>query len=67
MIEKCDPGIFENEGCLSFPNLLVSVIRHTDIDAHFENEKGDEIFVEFSGLASRCFQHELDHCNGVLI
>lgn len=55
------------EGCLSFPGEQCSVPRWQSITAKFANASGHFQTREFSGLAARCFQHELDHLNGIVM
>lgn len=53
------------EGCLSFPNLWLKVKRHNKITAAYLDNTGKNCIIELEGLDARCFQHELDHLNGV--
>ena len=53
------------EGCLSFPNLWLKVERHNKITAAYLDNTGKNCIIELEGLDARCFQHELDHLNGV--
>lgn len=53
------------EGCLSFPGLFFKIKRPDIIEVEYENEKGETMRANFSGLTSHCFQHELDHLNGI--
>ena len=53
------------EGCLSFPELFFKVKRPERIGVRYQDSKGEVFEEEFEGLMSRCFQHELDHLNGV--
>jgi peptide deformylase len=53
------------EGCLSFPNLWLKVLRHNKITASYLDNTGKSRIIELEGLDARCFQHELDHLNGV--
>jgi peptide deformylase len=53
------------EGCLSFPNLWLKVPRHNKITASYLDNTGKQCIIELEGLDARCFQHELDHLNGV--
>ena len=53
------------EGCLSFPGLWLNVKRHTDIVVQYEDVEGNKQEQTFSGIIARCFQHELDHLDGV--
>jgi len=53
------------EGCLSYPDLWLKVKRPTTIVAEYQDSDSNTHTVEMSGLIARCFQHELDHLNGV--
>ena len=53
------------EGCLSFPNLWIKVERHNKITAAYLDNTGKQCIIELEGIDSRCFQHELDHLDGV--
>ena len=53
------------EGCLSFPNLWIKVERHNKITAAYLDNTGKQCIIELEGLDSRCFQHELDHLDGI--
>ena len=54
-----------NEGCLSFTNLWLKVPRHNKITASYLDNAGKPCIIELEGLDARCFQHELDHLNGI--
>ncbi|UGS35803.1 peptide deformylase [Capillimicrobium parvum] len=56
-----------DEGCLSLPGVLVEVERPVHVRIRAQNEFGDELTVEASGLEARVIQHEMDHLDGVLI
>jgi peptide deformylase len=53
------------EGCLSFPNLWLKVERHNKITSMYLDNTGKQCIIKLEGIDSRCFQHELDHLNGV--
>ena len=55
------------EGCLSLPNVLVDVDRPVHVRIRAQDETGEEILIEASGLEARVLQHEMDHLDGVLI
>ena len=55
------------EGCLSLPNVLVDVDRPVHVRVRAQDETGEEILIEASGLEARVLQHEMDHLDGVLI
>jgi peptide deformylase len=53
------------EGCLTYPGLLVKVKRSNVIRVRFNTPNGDTMTKQFIGMSSRVYQHELDHLNGV--
>jgi peptide deformylase len=55
------------EGCLSLPGVLVDVERPVHVRVRAQDERGDALLVEASGLEARVIQHEMDHLDGVLI
>ncbi len=54
------------EGCLSVPGLAGEVVRHCAVTVKGLDAQGKPVRVEAEGLLARVFQHEIDHCNGVL-
>ena len=55
------------EGCLSLPGVLVDVERPVHVRVRAQDERGEALLVEASGLEARVIQHEMDHIDGVLI
>ena len=55
------------EGCLSLPGVLVEVDRPVHVRVRGQDEHGETIRIEASGLEARVIQHEMDHLDGVLI
>jgi peptide deformylase len=53
------------EGCLSFPGLSLKIDRPTSIQVEYLNENGQVVQTQLDGMTARCFQHELDHMNGI--
>ena len=53
------------EGCLSFPGVLLQVSRPRIIMVRYQNNKGEFLLSRLEGLEARCFQHELDHLDGI--
>ena len=53
------------EGCLSFPDLYFKVERKEWVTGVFQDSYGHEITKTFDGMAARCYQHELDHLDGI--
>jgi peptide deformylase len=55
------------EGCLSLPGVLVEVERPIHVRVSGQDECGEALSIEASGLEARVIQHEMDHLDGVLI
>jgi len=55
----------DQEGCLSFPDLSLTVIRPTNIYVSYYGVEGFILRRWLTGVSARCFCHELDHLNGV--
>ncbi|MBI4175235.1 peptide deformylase [Candidatus Berkelbacteria bacterium] len=55
------------EGCLSIPEVTVSVARATDIHVVAQDVTGQRIKIRARGLLARILQHEIDHLNQTLI
>lgn len=55
------------EGCLSLLGGLRKTKRFRRIKVEYENEAGQKRLKTFSGFTAQIIQHEVDHCNGVLI
>jgi peptide deformylase len=58
---------WSEEGCLSLPAVHVDVERPVHVRVRAQDETGEEILIEASGLEARVIQHEMDHLDGVLI
>lgn len=55
------------EGCLSFPNKYVKVIRPEEVTVEALDENGKEIKVTGTGLLAQAISHEVDHLNGIVL
>ena len=66
ILEKGVEEVIDTEGCLSFPALFLKVKRTEKIKVKYLNIKGEEKIETLTGLWSRCFQHELDHLDGIV-
>ncbi len=62
--EECSSA---REGCLSWPGNTRFVRRYKAITIRFQDLEGVEHERNSSGLSARCWQHELDHLNGINI
>ena len=65
IIEQSEDKVKDIEGCLSFPGLSLKVERPESVVAEWTDENGELKRARLSGVTARCFQHELDHMNGV--
>ncbi len=57
---------YEYEGCLSFPGFSGKVKRAYTVKIEYQDRNGVKKEVERSGPMALCFQHEIDHLNGIL-
>lgn len=54
-----------DEGCLSFKGDSCTIMRPAEISVRYQNYRGDWYTERMSGIEARCFQHELDHLDGI--
>jgi len=54
------------EGCLSFPGLEIDIQRSERITVEYLDETGTPQTKVCDGLLAVCFQHEIDHLDGVV-
>ncbi len=59
-----DEYISGDEGCLSFPGLVVNVLRRENIKVKYFTPLGIEKIEEFDGMMGRIILHEIDHLDG---
>jgi len=57
---------YEEEGCLSFPEIREKVSRSAKVRVRAQDAKGKWFEMDGTELLSRCFQHEIDHVDGML-
>ncbi len=67
VIKKSSSTKIKDEGCLSYPGQDYLIERPTDIRVSYQDIKGANVTRKFSGTMARCFLHELDHLNGVVM
>ena len=65
-IVESDGQIVWTEGCLSVPDYEAEVERAARVRLHAWDLEGTEVEVDASELQAVCFQHEIDHLNGIL-
>ncbi len=61
-----DGKIVWEEGCLSVPDFSAEVERAGHVVVKYQNLEGEEITEDVTGLRAVCFQHEIDHLDGIL-
>ena len=54
------------EGCLSLPGIRKTK-RYRSIKVRYQNEDFSVRLKTFTGWTAQIIQHEIDHCNGILI
>ena len=55
-----------DEGCLSLPGYQGPVERPIRVTVKGQNRRGKGVTIVAEGLLARCFQHEIDHLDGIL-
>jgi peptide deformylase len=65
IITKSKEEMVDEEGCLSFPNVLVKVKRPKGIEVAYQDNKGKTHTARLIGYEAKCFQHENDHLDGI--
>lgn len=56
----------EEEGCLSVPEYYAKVMRQERVQVRFQELDGTPRELSAEGLWAVCFQHEIDHLDGIL-
>ena len=67
VITKMEGTQIGQEGCLSFPEIFVSIKRAAQVEVKYKCLSGKDEVLSVSGLLARTVQHEVDHLNGVLL
>jgi len=65
VINFSEEKVIDVEGCLSFKDIFVKVERPKTIEVQYETTQGKTSFAKLDGMESKCFQHELDHLDGI--
>jgi peptide deformylase len=61
-----DGKLYEEEGCLSFPDIREKVVRFAKVRIRAQDENGKWFEKDGEDVLARCFQHEIDHVDGML-
>ncbi len=65
-IVKCSGAYSTEEGCLSLSGVRKTK-RYQSIKVRYQNADFSVRLKTFTGWAAQIIQHEIDHCNGILI
>ena len=66
-ILKAEGAYQTEEGCLSLLGGPRKCTRYQKIKVRWDNEQFQKRVKTFSGWTAQIIQHEVDHCNGILI
>lgn len=66
LVDVSDNEIYLEEGCLTFPDLVLKIKRPDAIRVRYTLPNGEVETKKFQGMTARIFQHELDHLDGIL-
>ena len=58
--------LYEEEGCLSFPEIREKVVRAAKVRVRAQDLHGKWFELDGDDLLARCMQHEIDHLDGML-
>jgi peptide deformylase len=61
-----DGKVYEEEGCLSFPDIREKVVRAAKVRVRAQDAHGKWFEMDGEELMARCLQHEIDHLDGML-
>lgn len=65
-IVKCSDAYWAEEGCLSLSGVRRTK-RYRSIKVRYQNADFSVRLKTFTGWTAQIIQHEIDHCNGVII
>ncbi len=66
ILELSEETTASQEGCLSVPGYVDTIDRSLKCRVRYLNAEGETTEEWAEGLYAICFQHELDHLNGIL-
>ena len=65
IIKESKNKIVMEEGCLSYPELFLDVVRPSSVVVKYEDEYKKRHKLKLSDFPARAFQHEYDHMEGI--
>ena len=57
---------YEEEGCLSFPDIREKIVRAAKVRIRAQDANGKWFEMDGDELLARAFQHEIDHLDGII-
>lgn len=67
ILEASTDTLDVEEGCLSFPNVYAKIKRPSWVVVNYFTSTGEERTDRLEGYNCKCFLHELDHLDGVVM
>jgi peptide deformylase len=65
LVSTSNESVMMQEGCLSFPFLVLGLKRSKSITIEYQDFEGVKHTSNLDGISARVFLHELDHLNGI--
>ncbi len=65
IIKESKDEVVMEEGCLSYPELYLEILRPSSIIVKYEDENKNVFKERLEGFSARVFQHEYDHMEGI--
>lgn len=65
IVDTSEEEVTLEEGCLSFPELVVKIKRPAKVRIRFAEWNGEVHTKTFEGMTARAIQHEMDHFQGI--
>ena len=66
IIRSSRETVTDVEGCLSVPGLIGEVARANAVTIGGMDRRGKPVRIKARDMLARVFQHEIDHCDGIL-
>ena len=65
IVDVSEETVLLEEGCLTYPGLVVKVRRPKKIKVRYAEPNGNVVTKIFDGMTARILQHEIDHLDGI--
>ena len=65
IVDKTSEEVYLEEGCLTYPGLMLKVKRPSAIKVRYTEPNGNVVTQKFIGMTARIFLHECDHLEGI--